>query len=86
VSLESASTDEDGIWVRVTLDDRSQITGFAAGAESPNDFWSKFRTQLVRLDGAWRVGDHSDGASGETLYVNRDHILIVELDDGPAQG
>ncbi len=75
---------DDGIWVKVTLHDRSQITGFAAGAESPNDFWSKFRTQLVRLDESRRVGDHSDAASGETLYINRDHILLVEIDDAPA--
>jgi hypothetical protein len=76
--------EEEGIWVKVTLDDRSQITGFAIGAESPNDFWSKFRTQLVRLDSCRRVGDHSDLAEGETLYINRDHILLVEMDAGPA--
>jgi len=74
----------EGIWVRVTLDDRSQITGFAAGAESTNDFWSKFRTQLVRLDHSRHVGDHSNGATGDTLYINRDHILLVEMDSGPA--
>ena len=76
--------EDEGIWVKVTLDNRSQLTGFAAGAESPNDFWSKFRTQLVRLDDARRVGDHSQGGAGETLYVNRDHILLVEIDEGPA--
>jgi hypothetical protein len=76
--------EDEGIWVKVTLDNRAQITGYAAGAESPNDFWSKFRTQLVRLDDARRVGDHSEGTSGETLYVNRDHILLVEIDEGPA--
>jgi len=75
---------DDGIWVKITLDDRSQITGFAAGAESPNDFWSKFRTQLVRLDQCRRVGDHSEAPDGDTLYINRDHILLVELDAGPA--
>jgi len=75
---------DDGIWVKITLDDRSQITGFAAGAESPNDFWSKFRTQLVRLDRCRRVGDHSEASDADTLYINRDHILLVELDTGPA--
>ena len=85
MTMEAVTIEDEGIWVRVSLDNGSQITGFAAGAESPNDFWTKFRTQLVRLDYSRHVGDHSNGASGDTLYVNRDHILLIEMDAGPAK-
>ena len=69
----------DGIWVCLTMEDRTRVTGFASGAESPNDFWSKFRTQLVRLDDAHMTGPDGAREDRPTLYVNRDRILIVEI-------
>ena len=66
---------DEGIWVRLTLSNGVEITGFATGAERPNDFWTKFRTQLVRLDKV-----NSGRPTGEeTRYVNRDHIVVVDL-------
>lgn len=69
----------EGIWVRLTLADRSQVTGFASGADSPNDFWSKFRTQLVRLDDAQLTIGTEEATRAATLYVNRDRILVIEV-------
>ncbi len=73
--------DNQGIWVRAWLDDGSQVMGFAIGAESPNDFWSKFRTQLVRLEEA-RI-TRADGEAKEqgALYLNRDRIVMVKVAD-----
>jgi len=69
----------EGIWVRLTMEDRSEVTGFASGADSPNDFWSKFRTQLVRLDEAQFVAGGESAPGPKTLYVNRDRILVIEV-------
>jgi hypothetical protein len=70
---------EDGIWARITLIDDSRVHGFAAGADTPNDFWLKFRTQLVQLQHVRTTA--ADGAEAEfdRLYVNRDHIKTVEV-------
>jgi len=58
--------------------DGTQVRGYATGADSPNDFWSKFRTQMVRLEEAQRIGlDEPDTAS--TIYVNRDCIALAEV-------
>ncbi len=74
----------EGIRVRLTMDNHTSVTGFASGAESPNDFWAKFRTQLVRLDDA--TLERADGATEghPTLYVNRDRILLVAIVHGSA--
>ncbi len=71
--------DEMGIWVRTTLMDGVEVTGFASGAESPNDFWSKFRTQMVRLTHAREVPPRGEVREHETIYVNRDQIGLVEV-------
>ncbi len=73
------SDHEEGIWVRLGLDDGSDVSGFAVGADTPNDFWLKFRTQLVQLQDA-RVNheDRSD-TKHDRLYVNRDRIRTVEV-------
>lgn len=70
---------ESGIWVCLFLDEGERVEGFAAGAESPNDFWVKFRTQFVRVD---RVRLHgSSGAVSEfpSVYVNRDRIRMARV-------
>ena len=68
----------EGIWVRLTMVDGSCVRGYAAGADSPNDFWSKFRTQMVRLEEAERVGEGPE-LDGPTVYVNRDRIVLAEV-------
>ena len=73
----------EGIWVRLTMVDGTSIRGYAAGAESPNDFWSKFRTQMVRLERVRRAGDEDPDSHG-TVYVNRDRIVTAEIVDGQA--
>ena len=70
----------EGIWVRLTLVDGSVLRGFATGADSPNDFWSKFRTQMVRLEEAQRPGTNAP-AEASTIYVNRDLIVVAEIVD-----
>lgn len=81
------TTREPGIWVRLTLDTASSLTGFAPGADSPNDFWSVFKTQLVRLEQVVEI--RKDGAKRQygTIYVNRDRIVLVDVassDDDPS--
>lgn len=68
----------EGIWVRLTLADGSVVRGYAPGADSPNDFWSKFRTQMVRLEQAHRPGTNTPDEA-ETIYVNRDRIVLAEV-------
>ena len=68
----------EGIWVHLTMVDGSHVRGYAAGADSPNDFWSKFRTQMVRLEEAQRVGI-DDPESATTIYVNRASIALAEV-------
>lgn len=68
----------EGIWVRLTLEDGSVLRGYAPGAESPNDFWSKFRTQLVRIEDA-EVERGPATKDTPALYVNRDRIVIAEV-------
>lgn len=67
----------EGIWVRLTMVDGSCVRGYAAGADSPNDFWSKFRTQMVRLEDVEHEG--VDPPLGGTIYVNRDRIVMAEV-------
>lgn len=76
------TTSEPGIWVSLALDTGGTITGFAPGADSPNDFWTVFRTQLVRLEQAVEV--RRDGAKRkfDTIYVNRDRIVLVDVAQG----
>lgn len=74
------SGSDEGIWVRLTLAGEAVINGFAVGAESPNDFWAKFRTQLVRLTSVQVKRPNGDLRQHATLYVNRDSIVLVEVD------
>ncbi len=72
---------DDGIFVSIHMADGTTVTGFAAGADSPNDFWTKFRTQLVRVEGAEVLAPGADhgGRRIATLYVNRDQIALVTV-------
>lgn len=71
--------DEPGIWVRITLDTGGAVTGFAPGADSPNDFWSVFKTQLVRLGDAIEIRADGSRRRYDTIYVNRDRIVLVDV-------
>ena len=74
------SGDGEGIWVRLTLTGDAVINGFAAGAESPNDFWTTFKTQLVRLTSVQVKRADGDVRQHSSLYVNRDSIVLAEVD------
>jgi hypothetical protein len=74
------SEDGEGIWVRLTLRSDTVINGFAGGAESPNDFWTTFRTQLVRLTSVQVKRPDGDLRQHSSLYVNRDSIVLAEVD------
>jgi hypothetical protein len=74
------TTGEPGIWVRIELDTGAMITGFAPGAESPNDFWTVFKTQLVRLDEVREIPRGGTRRDFPTLYVNRDRIVVVDVE------
>lgn len=73
----------EGIWLRLHLKGGSEVAGFARGAESPNDIWSTFKTQLVRLDPAELQPTMGKVRSFETLYVNRDQIVLAEVIPSP---
>jgi hypothetical protein len=70
---------EIGIWVRLSLDTGDVLTGFAPGADSPNDFWSVFKTQLVRLEQAVELRSDHAKRRFDTIYVNRDRIVLVDV-------
>ena len=73
------TSEEPGIWVRIELDTGATLTGFASGADSPNDFWSVFKTQLIRLEDAWETARGGTRRSYPTIYVNRDRIVLVDV-------
>ncbi|MCG3135636.1 MAG: hypothetical protein HMLKMBBP_03357 [Planctomycetes bacterium] len=76
-------TDQKGIWVRITLDNGARMTGFATGADSPNDFWIVFKTQLVKLAEARVEWPGKKPKDYPVLYVNRDRICLVDAVEGP---
>jgi hypothetical protein len=77
--MRDDTTDEPGIWVRLTLDTGGSMTGFAPGADSPNDFWNVFKTQLVRLEDAVHVRRDGTRRRYDTIYVNRERIVLVDV-------
>lgn len=76
-------TDNRGIWVKLVLDGGIRVTAFAPGADSPNDFWTVFKTQLVRLHDVEVVHPRKKAQSYPVLYVNRDKIVLVDAAGGP---
>ena len=68
-----------GIWVRIELDSGATITGFAPGAESPNDFWTVFKTQLVRIEEARETRRRGGRRDYPALYVNRYRIVVIDV-------
>jgi len=76
------SPKQPGIWVRISLDTRATLTGFAPGADSPNDFWTLFKTQLVRLHDVIELRPDGVKRRYDMLYVNRDRIVLVDVAEG----
>ncbi|MGH7162019.1 MAG: hypothetical protein ACREID_00940 [Planctomycetota bacterium] len=69
---------ESGIWVRFVLEGGVEISGFVVAADSPNDFWVTFKTQLVRVEHVRERLPSGKEVRHDTVYVNRDRILTVE--------
>ena len=70
---------EQGIWVRIITDSGIEVSGHVAGADSPNDFWTAFKTQCVRVDKAVETLPSGHKTGHETLHVNRDRIVLVSV-------
>lgn len=70
---------EKGVWVRLTLDTGASILGWAPGADSPNDFWTVFKTQLVRIEQVRETPPKGRTRDYPFLYVNRDRIVLVDV-------
>ena len=73
----------DGIWVRLVIEDDTVITGFVPGAESPNDFWVTFKSQLIRMERVTEELKNGTKTAHDRLYVNRDYILTAAIANEP---
>ena len=74
---------DDGIWVRLVVEGDTVITGFVPGAESPNDFWVTFKSQLIRMERVTEELKTGTKLTHDRLYVNRDYILTAEIAHEP---
>jgi hypothetical protein len=70
---------EQGIWVRIITEGAIEVTGHVAGADSPNDFWTAFKTQCVHVDKAVETLPSGRKTGHDALYVNRDRIVAVSV-------
>ena len=73
----------DGIWVRLVIEGDAVVTGFVPGAESPNDFWVTFKSQLIRIERVTEELKNGTKLTHERLYVNRDYILTAAVVNEP---
>ena len=73
----------DGIWVRLVIQDDTILTGFVPGAESPNDFWVTFKSQLIRMERVIEEQKSGTKLTHDRLYVNRDYILMAAIANEP---
>jgi hypothetical protein len=72
-----------GIWVRLVVEGDTVITGFVSGAESPNDFWVTFKSQLIRMERVTEELRNGTKLSHDRLYVNRDYIVTAAIASEP---
>lgn len=72
-----------GFWVRLVIEGNSEITGYVAGAETPNDFWTTFKTQLVRVERAVEQLPTGRKTGHDAIYVNRDCIVLATVRPEP---
>jgi len=77
--------EEPGIWVRLIIDGNVEVTGRVDRADSPNDFWVTFTTQLVRVEQARELLPNGQQYLHDVLYVNRDRILLASVLPGPPE-
>jgi hypothetical protein len=75
----------DGIWVRLVIEGDTVVTGFVPGAESPNDFWVTFKSQLIRMERVTEELKNGKKAKHERLYVNRDYVLTAAITNEPGR-
>ena len=73
----------DGIWVRLVIEGDTVVTGFVPGAESPNDFWVTFKSQLIRMERVTEELRNGTKVAHDRLYVNRDYILTAAIANEP---
>jgi hypothetical protein len=72
-----------GIWVRLVVEGDTVITGFVPGAESPNDFWVTFKSQLIRLERVTEELRNGTKLTHDRLYVNRDYVVLAAIANEP---
>ncbi len=70
---------KEGIWLRIVTTGNAEVTGFVAGAESPNDFWITFKTHLVRFENATEILQSGKKVGHAVLHVNRDAIALASV-------
>jgi len=72
-----------GIWVRLVIEGDTAVTGYVPGADSPNDFWVTFKSQLIRLERATEELKNGTKITHDRVYVNRDYVLIAKIVNEP---
>jgi hypothetical protein len=77
------ATSESGIWVRLVIEGDTLVTGFVPGADSPNDFWVTFKSQLIRMERATEERKSGTKLTHDRLYVNRDQIILASIVSEP---
>lgn len=70
---------DSGIWVRLVVEGDTTLTGFVPGAESPNDFWVTFKSQLIRMERVIEEPKSGKKLTHDRLYVNRDRIILATI-------
>jgi hypothetical protein len=73
----------NGIWVRLVVEGDTVVTGFVAGADSPNDFWVTFKSQLIRLERVTEELRNGTKVTHPRLYVNRDYVILAAVANEP---
>jgi len=76
-------TTDAGIWVRLVIEGDTVITGFVPGADSPNDFWVTFKSQLIRMERVVEQLRNGTKLTHPRLYVNRDYIVLAAIATEP---
>lgn len=74
---------DSGIWVRLVIEGDTVLNGFVPGAESPNDFWVTFKSQLIRMERVTEELKNGTKLTHDRLYVNRDYILLATIATEP---
>jgi len=73
----------NGIWVRLIVEGDTVVPGFVSAAESPNDFWNTFKSQLIRLERVTEELGNGTKVTHPRLYVNRDYVILASVAPEP---